>query len=165
MTWLLVKTLYLLVSAHDGLQNGWEWSHSDSSGNQDGMFSTEDVAGRCAIWPVNENLHHKYVYCKYLYFAIEEWFTLLLGPQLAAICKFGITFSSIFFGLFAISFPSYPMSTATSSWVFFVKACKESLLTLLAFFPFLWWHGNNLKKNSHRPFKKDTHTCMDILFL
>ena len=49
-------SFYFPISIHNRLQNGWKWSHSNSSGNQHSMFSSKYVTSRSSEWPINKDL-------------------------------------------------------------------------------------------------------------
>ena len=42
-----------LIPVHYGLQNGGEWRHAYSGGNENGMMSSENVAGRCTVGTID----------------------------------------------------------------------------------------------------------------
>ena len=42
-----------LIPVHYGLQNGGEWRHAYSGGNENSMMSSKNVTGRCTIAQVH----------------------------------------------------------------------------------------------------------------
>ena len=47
------STVANLIPVHYGLQNGGEWRHAYSGGNENSMMSSENVAGRCTVGTID----------------------------------------------------------------------------------------------------------------